>query len=133
MILPALVRWHRAPLRVDLAGYGLTLHTSGDDWVVARSGVRLGWNETWDFVAELLRLPSSHLVSAMNGDRYVPHPAERAAWATFEQWVNTQIRTPAWRRVARPWHGVKPTYMTADSPREMDERRERRARLATLF
>lgn len=94
---------------------------------------RISWNVAWEFIAEILREPSSHLVSAINGDRYVPDPAERAAWAVFEQWVNTQMPKGSRRRVERPWAGKKPTYQTPRPENVTPEREARRAQLAAMF
>lgn len=92
----------------------------------------MSWNELWGCVAELLREPSSHLVSAMQGDKYVPDAAERAVWSVFEQWANTQRKKGAGViRITRPWTGTAPTYKAA---RKADPKSaERREKLAALF
>lgn len=95
----------------------------------------MSWNVAWDFVSEILRDPSSHLVSALEGDRYVPHPAERAAWAIHEQNVNMQRQHGAGvKRITRPWAGKKPTYTSIDADAPVTEgRKARRDKLAALF
>lgn len=88
----------------------------------------MSWNELWDYVSELLRQRSSHLASALDGDRYVPDPGERAVWDVFELWVNAQGKKG--RKLKRPWAGKPPTYKTVAPA---SGRAERRARLAEMF
>jgi len=69
----------------------------------------------------------------MAGDRYVPADAERASWATFEMWVNTQRKKGAGViRVIRPWAGTRPTY-SQDAVEPDAESIERRKKLAAMF
>lgn len=94
---------------------------------------RMSWNEAWGHVRELLREPSSHLVAAVEGHRYVPADAERAAWSVFEMWLASQSKKGA-RKLDRPWHGKKPTYEVATSAQPIDsESAARREQLAQLF
>ncbi len=119
LILPALLHWHRSALRYDLARIGVEMDG-------------LSWNRLWDFVVEIRRDLSSHLVAAMEGHKYVPSDAERASWATFEMWVNTQTpRGSGTKRMQRPWAGKRPTYRT--EPVMTPDRLARREKLAALF
>jgi len=124
VILPVLLHHHRAAVRFDLRTIGVDL-----DDVFAE---RLSWNTVWDLISELMRNPSSHLISAMFGDKYVPGSGERAQWAVFEMWLNTQLPKGHMRvTVKRPWAGVKPVYA---GPKEVDPQSvERRAKLAAMF
>ncbi|MET0716413.1 MAG: hypothetical protein ABWY57_16020 [Mycetocola sp.] len=96
----------------------------------------MSWNVAWEYISEILRDPSSHLKSAMQGDLYVPHPAERAAWATLEYSENAH-RGPGkgMRAIKRPWAGKRPTYTS--TPTTVDavdpERAERRSKLDAMF
>lgn len=94
---------------------------------------RISWNEAWDYVSELLREPSSHLASALRGDKYVPDPAERAAITVFEGYVNLQIKG-GHKNLTRPWAGKPPTYKPAPSGPSQDPASiARREKLAALF
>lgn len=76
-------------------------------------------------------MPSSHLMSAMQGDKYRPADSERAAYAVFERWLNTQRGSgKGYVKVPRPWAGPKPVYVE-DAPEQ--DRADRRERLAKLF
>ncbi|TXK17408.1 hypothetical protein [Homoserinibacter sp. GY 40078] len=125
-VLPALIRWHRAALRYDLAPLGVRVEDFTSE--------RCSWNEFWDYVSEILREPSSHLFSALAGDKYVPHPAERAAWAVFEQDINTRQKRGAIRiRIPRPWAGKSPNYGQSSATEVTPDRLARRAKLAAMF
>lgn len=92
------------------------------------------WNVAWDYISEIQRDLSSHLVSALHGDLYVPHAAERAAWAIHEHDLNAHRgkgQTP--RRLKRPWAGKKPTYVNPADVEMTAERLARRNKLAALF
>ena len=104
----------------------------GIDYSLVTSG-RMSWNETWGHVTELLRKPSSHLVAAIEGHRYVPSDAERAAWSVFEMWLASQSKKGA-RKLERPWRGQKPTYTPDAVAKPVDaESAARREKLAQMF
>lgn len=94
---------------------------------------RISWNEAWDYVSELLREPSSHLSSALRGDKYVPDPSERAALTVFEGYVNMQIKG-GHKKLTRPWTGKAPNYKPAPiGPSHDASSIARREKLAALF
>jgi hypothetical protein len=94
---------------------------------------QMSWNLLWEWISEIMRDPSSHTMSALAGDKYVPHPSERAQWAVFEAWLNTQTpKGSGYKRVTRPWSGKRPSYTPAEAPMSA-QREARRAKLAALF
>lgn len=126
MIIPALLRHHSQSLRYDLAGCGVDV----DD---IRPG-RIAWNTAWGFISEILRDPSSHTVAAVHGHRYVPSPAEIAAWDIHEREMNAQrARGATYKRFPRPWAGKAPTYVAPSETEMTPDREERRSRLAAMF
>jgi hypothetical protein len=93
---------------------------------------RISWNEAWDYVSELMRDQSSHTFSAIQGDKYVPSSAERAAYAVHERWLSAKAGKSI--RVIRPWAGKKPTYRKTPNGLASDAASvERRKKLADLF
>ncbi|MDF2045153.1 hypothetical protein P2P98_03185 [Microbacterium sp. Kw_RZR3] len=123
--MPALIRWHRRQLRHDLARVGVNLADIESEEIC--------WNVAWDFVAEILRDPSSHTVAAVQGHKYVPSPAEIAAWDIHEREMNAQRQKGAlYQRFPRPWAGKPPTYSQPDQ-QMTPEREARRAKLDQMF
>lgn len=118
---------HRAALRYDLARLHVPLEAIDDGGV--------SWNAAWEYVSEILRDPSSHLRSAMAGDLYVPDASERAQWAVFELWLNTQLRRGSgYKKIKRPWAGTKPNYRAGTKTAVLDAASvERRKKLEALF
>lgn len=123
-MLPALMYWHRAALRTDLKPLGVSFDDIMWD--------RISWNEAWDYISGLLRSPTSHLYSEMQGDKYFPAESERTAWDIAELNLNakrTKGKSPI--RLPRPWGGKPPTYLVESKP---DAARDaRRAKLAAMF
>ena len=126
IILPALLHWHAPALRYDLRQ---RIQLSLDDILWDR----IGWNEAWNYITAILHDPSSHLFSALAGDKYVPTSDERTAWSIAELNLNTKRKkgsSPI--RLPRPWAGTPPTYKT-ESPQKDSDREARRAKLAAMF
>lgn len=124
-MLPALMHWHRAALRTDLKIFVVSLDDIMWD--------RISWNEAWDYVSGILRSPSSHLYSEMQGDKYFPSESERSAWDIAELNLNAKRNkgsSPV--RLPRPWAGKKPTYQVEATTAD-PEREARRKKLATLY
>lgn len=126
MIIPALLRHHKGQLRHDLARVGVDV----DDIPTGR----ISWNAAWDHIAEILKDPSSHTVASVHGHKYVPSPAEIAAWDIHEREMNAQrAKGATYKRFPRPWAGKPPRY---DAPSETEmtpEREARRSKLAAMF
>lgn len=126
MILPALLRHHKGQLRHDLAIVGVDV----DDI----SPGRVSWNRAWDHIAAILRDPSSHTVAAVRGHKYVPSPAEIAAWDIHEREMNAQRpKGQLYKRFPRPWAGKAPNYSLPSETEMTPEREERRSKLAAMF
>lgn len=126
MILPALLRHHKGQLRHDLAHVGVDV----DD---IRPG-HICWNSAWDHIASILRDPSSHTVAAVHGHKYVPSPAEIAAWDIHEREMNAQrAKGATYKRFTRPWVGKAPKYTTDTESEVTPEREARRSKLAAMF
>ena len=88
----------------------------------------------WRLTSEILRDPFSHTVSALRGDKFVPHPAQVATLNVFEAWVNSNRakgKIPV--RLERPWEGKPPRYGAKPAtPADDAGRARRRAILATI-
>lgn len=123
--LPAILTFHGDALRFDLAKVGVDLDAFPE---------RMSWNRLWSWVTQIVRDPGSHLLSEMAGDRYVADAAERAQWATFEAWFNTQLPKGAgYHRIPRPWAGKRPIYAPQVETPVTPGREDRRAKLAAMF
>ena len=126
-ILPGLLYWHQAPLRFDWQAVGLRL----DEFIEGR----MSWNDAWDYTGEILRDPSSHTMSALQGDKYVPTGAERATWSALE--LDLNVRQPKGKpniKLTRPWSGKKPTYTEVQTSKKITPAAEaRRAKLDALY
>ncbi|GAA1149136.1 hypothetical protein F6W69_10680 [Microbacterium oxydans] len=126
MIIPALLRHHKGQLRHDLARVGVNL----DDIIREKTC----WNTAWDHIREILHDPSSHTVAAVHGHRYVPSPAEIAAWDIHEREMNAQRgKNAQYKRFPRPWAGKPPTYEVPSELEMTPDREARRARLSAMF
>jgi len=120
------LHWHAPALRYDLRQ---RIQLSLDDILWDR----ISWNEAWDYISAILHDPSSHLFSAMAGDKYTPSSEERAAWSIAELNLNAKRkRGSSPIRLPRPWAGAPPTYKT-ESVSQDSQRAANRAKLAALF
>ncbi|WP_136029211.1 hypothetical protein [Microbacterium sp. PF5] len=124
-IIVPIMRHHPGELRHDLAKIGIAYKDLEDG--------TLTWNEIWAYVGGVIRDRSSTTVAAIQGHKYVPSPAEIAAWDIHEREMNAQRgKNAQYRRFPRPWAGKPPTYST--TPTEVTpERAARRAKLAAMF
>lgn len=124
-IIVPVMRHHPGELRHDLAKFGI-------DYATLEDGT-LTWNQIWAYVAGIVRDRSSTTVAAIQGHKYVPSPAEIAAWDIHEREMNAQRgKNTQYKRFPRPWAGKPPNYST--SPADASpERDTRRAKLAAMF
>lgn len=124
-IIVPVMRHHPGELRHDLAKIGV-------DYAHLEDGT-FTWNEIWAYVAGVVRDRSSNTVAAIQGHKYVPSPAEIAAWDIHEREMNAQRgKNTQYKRFPRPWAGKPPTY-SSQVLEPSPESRERRARLAAMF
>lgn len=124
-IIVPIMRHHSGELRHDLARIGIE-YTKLEDGT-------LTWNQIWSYVGGVVRDRSSSTVAAIQGHKYVPSPAEIAAWDIHEREMNAQrTKNTQYRRFPRPWAGKPPVYSTA--PTELTaEQAVRRSNLDALF
>lgn len=124
-IIVPIMRHHPGALRHDLAKIGIE-YTKLEDGT-------LTWNEIWAYVGGVARDRSSATVAAIEGHKYVPSPAEIAAWDIHEREMNAQRgKNAQYKRFPRPWVGKPPKYST--TPTEASPEQEaRRAKLAAMF
>ena len=124
-IIVPIMRHHPGELRHDLAKIGIEYKSLEDG--------TLTWNEIWSYVGGVVRDRSSTTVAAIQGHKYVPSPAEIAAWDIHEREMNAQRgKNAQYRRFPRPWAGKPPTY-SAPPIEGSPEREARRAKLAAMF
>lgn len=123
--LPGLVHFHASALRVDLARLGIDVEDIREE--------RISWNTAWDYISGCLKDPASHITAAVRGYKYVPTPAEIAAWDIHEREMNAQRPKGAmYQRFPRPWAGKPPVYVKPDTTMTA-ERESRRSKLAAMF
>lgn len=124
-IIVPVMRHHSGELRHDLAKLGVEYSALEDG--------TLTWNEIWAYVAGIVRDRSSTTVAAIQGHKYVPSPAEIAAWDIHEREMNAQRgKNQQYKRFPRPWAGKPPKYSTG-TDEVTPEREARRAKLAAMF
>lgn len=125
IIIP-IMRHHSGALRHDLAAAGVKYGHIEDG--------TLTWNDTWAHVGAIIRDRASHTVAAIQGHKYVPSPAEIAAWDIHEREMNAQRgKGTTYKRFPRPWAGKPPTYATGGEAQATPERDARRSKLAAMF